>query len=157
MAQQASSARRIIAQNRKARWNYHLEDRFEVGIALQGTEVKSLREGRASLGDSYATERGGEIYLVNAHIAEYKAGGRFNHEPRRPRKLLLRKREIRRLIGTLRRDRVTLVPLTLYFNERGRVKVELAVASGKRKFDKRATEKEREWRRQKERLLKPRG
>jgi 4-hydroxy-tetrahydrodipicolinate synthase len=157
MAQHEPSAKKIIAQNRKARRDYHLEDRFEVGIALQGTEVKSLREGRASLGDSYAIERGGEIYLLNAHIAEYKAGGHFNHEPRRPRKLLLRKREIRRLIGTLRRGGVTLVPLTLYFNERGRVKVELAVASGKRKYDKRAAEKEREWRRQKERLLKSRA
>ena len=106
------------------------------------------------MGEAYAVERGGEIYLLNAHIAEYDAGGRFNHEPTRARKLLLKKREIRKLIGSLRRGGMTLVPLSLYFNERGRAKVEIALASGKRKHDKRATEKERDWQRSKQRLLR---
>lgn len=130
---------------------------MEAGIVLTGTEVKAMRQGRANLGEAYAVERGGEIYLINAHISEYAAGGVFNHEPTRPRKLLLKKREIQKLIGTLRRGGVTLVPLSLYFNERGRAKVELAIASGKRKYDKRAAEKERDWRREKERVMKARG
>lgn len=157
MARKAADGRKIVAQNRKARHNYHVEQAMEVGIVLTGTEVKAMRQGRANLGDAYAVERGGEIYLINAHISEYAAAGAFNHDPRRPRKLLLKKREIRKLIGTLRRGGVTLVPLSLYFNERGRAKVELAIASGKRKYDKRAAEKERDWRREKERVMKARG
>ncbi len=154
MATAKIDGRKFVAQNRKARHNYHIAERFESGIALTGTEVKSLRQGRASMGEAYAVERGGEIYLLNAHIAEYDAGGRFNHEPTRARKLLLKKREIRKLIGSLRRGGMTLVPLSLYFNERGRAKVEIALASGKRKHDKRATEKERDWQRSKQRLLR---
>lgn len=148
---------RRIAQNRKARRDYQLEKPFEVGIQLTGTEVKSLRAGRANINDAYAVERGGEIFLMNAHIAQYDGAGPFNHEPLRPRKLLLHKREIRKLVGTLRRGGVTLVPLTLYFNARGIAKIALALASGKRKYDKRAAEKERDWKRQKERLVRQRG
>jgi SsrA-binding protein len=154
MAARKDDGRKSIAQNRKARHNYHIAERFEAGIALTGTEVKSLRQGRASMGEAYAVERGGEIFLLNAHIAEYDAGGRFNHAPTRARKLLLKKREILKLIGNLRREGMTLVPLSLYFNERGRVKVEIGLASGKRKHDKRAAEKERDWQRNKQRLLR---
>jgi SsrA-binding protein len=119
--------------------------------------VKSLRAGRANINDAYATERGGEIFMVNAHISQYDGAGPFNHDPLRPRKLLLHKREIRKLVGTLRRGGVTLVPLTLYFNSRGIAKVALALASGKRKYDKRAAEKDRDWKRQKERIVRARG
>ncbi len=157
MAKQTDPGRTLIAQNRKARRDYFLEKPFEAGIQLTGTEVKSLRLGRANINDAYATERGGEIFLINAHISAYDGGGRFNHEPLRMRKLLLHRREIRRLVGTLRRGGVTLVPTALYFNPRGIAKVEISVASGKRKYDKRATEKERDWRRQKERLVRDRG
>ena len=154
MAARQSDGRKIVAQNRKARHNYHIAERFEAGIALTGTEVKSLRQGRASMGEAYAVERDGEIFLINAHIAEYDAGGRFNHVPTRARKLLLKKREIRKLIGNLRRGGMTLVPLSLYFNERGRAKIELALATGKRKYDKRADAKDRDWKRDKARLLR---
>jgi SsrA-binding protein len=155
MAAQKSDGRKIVAKNRKARHNYHIAEKFEAGIMLTGTEVKSLRQGRASMGESYAMERGGEMFLINAHIPEYAAGGRYNHEPTRARKLLLRKREIEKLSGSLRRGGgLTLVPLSLYFNERGRAKVEIAMASGKRKHDKRASEKERDWNRDKQRLLR---
>ena len=157
MAARQSDGRKIVAQNRKARYNYHIAERFEAGIALTGTEVKSLRQGRASMGEAYAAERGGEIFLINAHIAEYDAGGRYNHAPTRARKLLLKKREIRKLIGSLRRGGMTLVPLSLYFNARGRAKVELAMATGKRKYDKRASEKERDWKRNKHRLMRDRN
>ncbi len=154
MAAQKNDGRKLVAQNSPARHNYHIAERFEAGIALTGTEVKSLRQGRASMGEAYAVERGGEIYLINAHIAEYDAGGRFNHAPTRDRKLLLKKREIRKLIGNLRRGGVTLIPLSLYFNERGRAKVQIALASGKRKYDKRQAEKERDWKRNKQRLMR---
>ncbi len=147
---------RRVAQNRKAGRDYHLERPFEVGIQLAGTEVKSLRAGRANINDAYAAERGGEVYLLNAHIAQYDGAGPFNHDPLRPRKLLLHKREIRKLLGALRRGGVTLVPLALYFNARGIAKLSLALASGKRKYDKRAAEKERDWKRQKERLVRAR-
>ena len=157
MSGNAASGGRRIAQNRKARRDYHLERPFEVGIQLTGTEVKSLRLGRANINDAYATERGGEVFLINAHISQYEGAGTFNHDPMRPRKLLLHKREIRKLVGALRRGGVTLVPLTLYFNDRGIAKVALAMASGKRKYDKRAAEKERDWKRQKERLVRDRG
>jgi SsrA-binding protein len=157
MAAKESDGRTVVARNRKARYNYHIADRFEAGIALTGTEVKSLRQGRASMGEAYAVERDGEIFLINAHIAEYDAGGRYNHIPLRERKLLLRKREISKLIGSLRRGGVTMVPLSLYFNARGRAKIELALATGKRKYDKRATEKERDWKRDKARLLRDRN
>lgn len=145
---------RTVALNRKARHNYFIDETLEAGIALTGTEVKSLREGRANIGESYATIDEGEIYLLNAHISEYRGGNRFNHEPTRPRKLLLHKREIRKLIGAVQREGVTLVPLSIYFNDRGRAKVKLGIARGKRQYDKRATERDRDWQRRRQRLLR---
>ena len=144
----------VAAQNRKAWHDYFIQDTFEAGLVLTGTEVKSLRVGRASLTDAYATEKNGEFFLVNAHIAEYAGANRMNHEPLRPRKLLLRKREIARLIGAVQREGHTVVALSIYFNDRGIAKVQLGVAKGKRQFDKRAASKERDWKRQKERLLR---
>jgi SsrA-binding protein len=157
MAEKPGKNRKLVAQNRKARHDYHIDETFEAGIALLGTEVKSLREGRANLADSFAQEQNGEVVLLNAHIAPYSAGGRFNHEPLRPRKLLLHRRQIEKLRGELKRGGVTLVPLSLYFNERGRAKVELALAHGKRQHDKRAAEAERDWQREKGRLIRARG
>jgi SsrA-binding protein len=154
MAKPASGAKRVIAQNRKARHDYLIESTVEAGIMLTGTEVKSLRAGRASIAESYAAEQGNEIYLINSHIPEYPPAGRFNHEPRRPRKLLLHKRQMTQLIGAITREGYTLVPLSIYFNEKGRAKVELGLAKGKKKHDKRAAEKERDWQRQKARLLR---
>jgi len=148
---------KIVAENRKARHNYTIEDVYEAGIVLHGSEVKSLRGGHASLGDSYAEVKDGEIFLVNAHIPEYPQAGRFNHAPRRPRKLLLHKREIDRLAGAVKRAGMTLVPLSIYFNDKGRAKVELATARGKKLYDKRQTEKDRSWKRAKERLLREKG
>ncbi|MCW0236382.1 MAG: SsrA-binding protein SmpB [Ferrovibrio sp.] len=150
MAQQP----RTVAENRRARYDYHLDETFDAGVALVGSEVKSLRDGRASIQDAYAAEQGGEIWLINSHIPEYHGANRFNHEPRRQRKLLLKHREIDRMIGALKRGGVTLVPLTIYFNERGRAKVKVALARGKKLHDKRETEKERDWKREQHRLLK---
>ena len=154
MAVKKTSTRVLIAQNRKARHNYNIGDHFEAGIELTGTEVKSLRDGRASMGEAYAIERGGEVFLVNAHISEYKSGGRYNHAPLRERRLLLKKREINKLIGSLRRGGMTMVPLSLYFNKRGLAKISLGIAEGKKKVDKRETIKKRDWDREKHRLLK---
>jgi SsrA-binding protein len=154
MAKQAVAQGRVAAQNRKARYNYFIDETIEAGVMLTGTEVKSLREGRANIGEAYASAQGGELFLVNAHISEYSGGNRLNHEPLRPRKLLLRKREIERLVGAIQRKGVTLVPLEIYFNPRGIAKVRLGVARGKRQYDKRATTKERDWQRQKARLLR---
>ena len=148
------AARRIVADNRKARRDYFIDETLEAGLVLVGTEVKSLRGGRANLNDAYAAERDGEIFLYNAYIPEYTGGNRFNHETRRPRKILLHRREVSRLIGTLKRGGVTLIPLMLYFNEQGRAKVEIAIGRGKKQHDKRATIKERDWLRQKERLMR---
>ncbi len=148
---------RVVAENRKARHDYLIEEALEAGLVLVGTEVKSLRLGRASLNESYATERDGELYLLNANIAEFPPAGPFNHEPKRPRKLLLHRREIARLIGAITRQGYTLVPLSLYFNERGRAKVRLGLARGRKKYDKRALEKERAWQREKARLMRGRG
>jgi SsrA-binding protein len=149
-----AAARRSVAQNRKALHNYFIDERFEAGIVLSGTEVKSLRRGRASISEAYAGESGGELYLFNAHIPEYEAGNRFNHEPKRPRKLLLHKREMSRLFGATKREGMTVVPLSLYFNPRGLAKVELGLARGKKLHDKRASVKERDWQREKQRLLR---
>ena len=146
----------MVAQNRKARHDYFIEESFEAGLVLTGTEVKSLRAGHATLGDSYAVEKGGEIYLVNAHISEYSGGNQENHEPLRERKLLLHKREIARLIDATQRQGMTVVPLALYFNSRGIAKVNLGIAKGKRQYDKRAAIKDREWKRDKARLMKDR-
>jgi SsrA-binding protein len=151
------STPRVAAQNRKARHEYFVNERIEAGLVLVGTEVKALREGRGNIAESYAGEKDGEIFLFNAYIPEYGPASRFNHEPRRPRKLLLHKREARKLIGATARKGVTLVPLSIYFNDRGRAKVELALATGKKQYDKRATIKERDWGRQKQRLMRARG
>ena len=148
---------RVVAENRKARHNYHLEETVEAGIALVGTEVKSLRQGRANIAESFAEIRGGEAWLVNAHIPEYTHGNIHNHEPRRPRKLLLKKREIKRLMGAVDRRGYTLVPLKLYFNDRGIAKLLLALGKGKRAVDKREDIKKRDWERQKARLMKDYG
>jgi SsrA-binding protein len=153
----AEAERRIAADNRRARHDYFLDEKFEAGIQLQGTEVKSLRTGRANLTDAHAGERDGEIWLFNAYIPEYSGGNRFNHEPRRPRKLLLHKREISKLIGSIKRGGYTLIPLSIYFNKRGLAKVEVALARGKKLHDKRATAKERDWKREQGRLLRDRG
>ena len=152
-----AAARRSVAQNRKALHNYFIDERFEAGIVLSGTEVKSLRRGRASITEAYAGESGGELYLFNAHIPEYEAGNRFNHEPKRPRKLLLHKREMSRLFGATKREGMTVVPLSLYFNPRGLAKVELGLARGKKLHDKRASERDRDWQREKQRLLREKG
>ena len=148
---------RTVADNRRARYDYHLDDTFDAGVVLVGSEVKSLRDGRASIQDSYAAEQGGEIWLINCHIPEYHGANRFNHEPRRQRKLLLKHKEIDKMIGALKRGGVTLVPLSIYFNERGRAKVKIALARGKKLHDKRETEKARDWSREKQRLIRDKG
>ena len=145
---------KVVAENRRARYDYFIEDKFEAGIALTGTEVKSIRQGEGSIAESYATFEGEEIWLINSHIPEYSHGNRMNHEPRRKRKLLLNKREIAKLHGAVTRQGLTLVPLSLYFNGRGRAKVELALARGKKAHDKRETVKERDWKREQQRLLR---
>jgi SsrA-binding protein len=157
MAAPSSENFRVVAQNRRARFNYHLEETFEAGIALTGSEVKSLRAGKATIAESYADARGGEIWLVNANIPEYLQAGRFNHAPKRLRKVLLHRRQINKLIGAVEREGMTLVPLRLYFNERGRAKIELALARGKKLYDKRETEKKRSWERERGRLLRAKG
>ncbi len=154
MAKAQNPHQKIVADNRKARFNYSIGDTFEAGIALTGTEVKSLRAGKATIGESYAGEHRGEIFLINANIPEYLQANRFNHEPKRPRKLLLHKRQVNKLIGAVQREGMTLVPLRLYFNEKGRAKVELALAKGKQLHDKRETEKKRDWNRDKARLMR---
>ena len=148
---------KVVAENRRARYDYFVEERFEAGIALTGTEVKSLRGGEGSIAESYAAVEGEELWLINSHIPEYSHGNRLNHQPRRPRKLLLKGREIAKLQGAVARQGLTLVPLSLYFNSRGRAKVELAVARGKKMHDKRETEKERDWKREQGRLMRDRG
>ena len=154
MAKATNPHQKIVADNRKARFNYAIGDTFEAGIALTGTEVKSLRAGKATIGESYAGEHEGEIFLINANIPEYLQANRFNHEPKRPRKLLLHKRQVNKLIGAVQREGMTLVPLKLYFNDKGRAKVELALAKGKQLHDKRETEKKRDWNRDKARLMR---
>ncbi len=148
---------KTVAENRKARYEYAIEDVFEAGIALTGTEVKSLRFGEGTIAESYAEANGEEVWLINANIPEFSHGNRFNHEPRRPRKLLLNTREINKLHAAVARQGMTLVPLSVYFNGRGRAKVELALAKGKKAHDKRESIKERDWKRDKQRLMKERG
>ncbi|URD62120.1 SsrA-binding protein SmpB [Sphingomonas sp. KRR8] len=147
----------VVAENRRARYDYFVEDRFEAGIELKGTEVKALRAGEGSIAESYATVEGEEIVLINSHIPEYKNGSYMNHEPRRKRRLLLRKREIDKLNGAVTRQGLTLVPLSIYFNSAGRAKLELALARGKKTHDKRETIKERDWKREQGRLLRAHG
>ena len=156
MAQQRESGK-LVAENRKARFNYAIEDTIEAGLVLTGSEVKSLRTGKANIADAYASvERDGALYLINAHIAEYPQA-RANHEPTRPRKLLLHKRELDRLAGGIQRQGMTVVPLKLYFNNRGIAKALLGLARGKKLHDKRETEKERSWNREKARLMREKG
>jgi SsrA-binding protein len=157
MAAKPEKKLRVVADNRKARFNYFIDETMEAGVALTGTEVKSLRAGKATIAESYADSRDGEIWLINSNIPEYQQAHRFNHTPKRPRKLLLHRRQINKLIGAVEREGMTLVPLKLYFNERGRAKVELALARGKKLFDKRDTEKKRSWDRERGRLLRQKG
>ncbi|WP_319413607.1 SsrA-binding protein SmpB [uncultured Cohaesibacter sp.] len=148
---------RVVAENRKARHDYEFGDVIEAGLQLTGTEVKSLRTGKANIAESYASDENGEIVLINSHIPEYGQGNRFNHEPRRPRKLLLHKREIARMSQAVQRDGMTIVPLKLYFNDKGIAKLAVAVARGKKNYDKRQDAKKRDWQRDKARLLRDRG
>ncbi|SIT58776.1 SsrA-binding protein [Mesorhizobium prunaredense] len=148
---------KTVAENRKARFSYEVLDTIEAGLMLTGTEVKSLRQGQANIQDSYASVEGGEIWLINSYLPEYLQANRFNHEPRRRRKLLLNKREMAKLSQSVDREGMTLVPLKIYFNEKGRAKLLLAVGRGKKLHDKRETEKQRDWSREKGRLLKERG
>ncbi len=157
MAQPSGAPGRVVAQNRRARHEYFIDETLEAGIVLTGSEVKSLRANRGSINEAHAGERDGEIWLYNAHIPEYGPAKHFGHEPRRVRKLLLHKREIDKLIGAIRREGATLVPLSLYFNDRGVAKVQLGLVRGKRKADKRAAIKERDWQRDKARLMRARG
>jgi SsrA-binding protein len=157
MAKDARSAQRIVADNRRARFNYEIVDALEAGIALTGTEVKSLRGGKANIGDAYAGPSGEELFLFNAYIPEYLQANRFNHETRRPRRLLLHKRQINKLIGATQREGFTLIPLKIYFNERGRAKIELGLGRGKKLHDKRETEKRRSWDRERARLMREKG
>src|SRR5437764_11068258 len=146
--------KKVVAENRRDRFDYIVEERFEAGIQLTGTEVKSLPSGEGSIAESYAAVQGEEVWLINSHIPEYSHGNRFNHDPKRPRKLLLKNREIAKLHGAVARQGLTLVPLSMYFNGTGRAKVELALARGKKVHDKRETVKERDWKREQQRLLR---
>ncbi|ACT56748.1 SsrA-binding protein SmpB [Candidatus Liberibacter asiaticus] len=146
--------KKVVSDNRKARYNYHIVRSFEAGIVLTGTEVKSLRVSKVNISDSYATFENDEIWLTNSYIPEYLQANRFNHYPRRNRKLLLSKREIHRLYAAVRRDGMTLVPMKIYFNAKGLAKIDLALAQGKKNYDKRETEKKRDWDRQKHRILR---
>ncbi|MBM3543745.1 MAG: SsrA-binding protein SmpB [Alphaproteobacteria bacterium] len=152
-----SESGKLIAENRKARFNYDIEEKLEAGIVLTGSEVKSLRAGRATIAEAYAVDERGELYLINAHISEYAGAARDGHVPTRPRKLLLHKREMARLLGAIQRQGMTLVPLRMYFNARGIAKVQLGLAKGKKLHDKRETEKKRDWDRQKGRLMREKG
>ncbi|MET0183042.1 MAG: SsrA-binding protein SmpB [Caulobacterales bacterium] len=157
MTEKKEQPRKLIAENRRARFDYALEDTYEAGITLVGTEVKMLRMGRANIAESYASPERGELYLINADIPLYPPAGQFNHAPRRPRKLLVKKRELYKLMGAVEREGRTIVPLKLYFNARGLAKLEIAIAKGKKAVDKRATSKDRDWKRDQARLLRDRG
>ena len=157
MADKPARAIKVVADNRKARFNYAIGETFEAGIVLTGSGVKSLRAGKATIAESYADARGGELWLINSNIPEYLQASRFNHAPKRARKLLLQKREINRLTGAVEREGMTIVPLKLYFNEKGRAKVEIALARGKKLHDKRETLKKRSWERERGRLMRMKG
>lgn len=148
---------KVVAENRKARFNYEIVETLEAGLQLTGTEVKALREGKSNIAESYASAEGGEMWLINSYLPEYLQGNQFNHDPRRRRKLLLHEREIVKLSAAVERDGMTLVPLKVYFNDRGRAKLELALGRGKKLHDKRETEKQRDWARQKARLMRDNG
>ena len=157
MAPKTEPGRRVVADNRSARYHYSIEDTLEAGIALTGTEVKSLRSGKATLGEAYAGPSGNDLMLFNVFIPEYLEANRFNHDTKRPRRLLLHRRQIDKLIGATQRQGYTVVPLKIYFNERGRAKVELGLGKGKQAHDKREAVKERDWKRDQARLLRDRG
>jgi len=157
MSKSDGGGSKLIAENRRARFDYFLEQTYEAGLSLTGTEVKALRLGRANIAESYAATEGQEIVLINAYIPEYGPANRFNHDPRRPRKLLLHRREIDRMLGAVQREGRTLVPTRLYFNDKGRVKLELALAKGKKAHDKREVAAERDWKREQGRLLREKG
>ena len=148
---------KVISDNRRARYDYEIIQTFEAGIALQGSEVKSLRTGHTNLAEAYATMKNGELWLINSNIPEYREANRFNHEPKRPRKLLLHKKEIEKLSSGVLREGLTIIPLKLLFNKRGRVKVDLALARGKKLHDKREAIKDRDWGREKSRLMRAKG
>nr|WP_137678109.1 SsrA-binding protein SmpB [Parerythrobacter lutipelagi] len=153
----AFDKQKTVAENRRARFDYSIEDKYEAGIALHGTEVKALRAGQASIAESYAEVRDGQVWLINANIPEFSHGNRNNHEPKRPRKLLLHEREISRMTGAVERKGMTLVPMSIYFNGQGRAKIELALAKGRQAQDKREYVKDRDWKRDKARLLREKG
>ncbi len=157
MAEKKPRPFKIIAENRKARFNYEIGEVVEAGIALTGTEVKSLRQGKATIAESYADAKGGEIWLVNANIPEYLQASRFNHTPKRPRKLLLHRRQIDKLAAGVDREGMTIIPLKMFFNERGRAKIEIALGRGKKLHDKRETDKKRTWDRERSRLMRIKG
>jgi SsrA-binding protein len=154
MAKKPEPKNRVVADNRKARFHYEITDTVEAGIALTGTEVKSLRNGKATIGEAYAGPSGNDLLLFNAYIPEYLEANRFNHDTKRPRRLLLHRRQIDKFIGATQREGYTVVPLKIYFNDRGRAKVELGLGRGKKLHDKRETAKERDWQRDKARLLR---
>ena len=157
MAKKKDDTKQVVSENRKARFNYAIEENLEAGMMLTGTEVKSLRSGKATIAEAYAHVKDGEVWLVNANIPEYGGGNRFNHEPTRVRKLLLKAREIDKLHRATAREGMTLIPLKVYFNERGIAKIDLGVAKGKKLHDKRADTKERDWQRDKARLMRQKG
>jgi SsrA-binding protein len=157
MAGNSERPLKVVADNRKARFNYEIGESFEAGVALTGTEVKSLRSGKATIAESFAVSRDGELWLQNSNIPEYLQASRFNHAPKRPRKLLLHKRQLAKLIGAVEREGMTIVPLKLYFNPKGRAKVEIALARGKKLHDKRETAKKRSWDRERSRLMRVKG
>ncbi|MEM8588455.1 MAG: SsrA-binding protein SmpB [Pseudomonadota bacterium] len=157
MAPKSGQEGETVARNRRARHDYFIDDTLEAGVILTGSEVKSLRAGRASLNESYAGPMEGELYLFNAHIPEYRPANQFNHAPRRPRKLLVRRKQLNELLGASQRRGVTLVPLAIYFNKRGLAKVAIGLARGKKQHDKRETVKQRDWQREKQRLLREKG
>jgi SsrA-binding protein len=157
MAKKADPEKKVVADNRKARFSYSIDDTIEAGIMLMGSEVKALRSGKATIAESYAQAKDGEIWLVNAYIPEYTMANRFNHEPKRVRKLLVRKTEARKLSAAVQREGMTLVPLRVYFNPKGIAKIELGIAKGKKLHDKRETEKKRDWQRDKARLMRATG
>jgi SsrA-binding protein len=148
---------KLIAENRRARFDYFLEETIEAGLILTGTEVKALRLGRANIAESYASAENGDIMLINAYIPEYGPANRFNHEPRRPRKLLLHRKQIDKLAGAVNRDGRTIIPTRLYFDDKGRAKLEVALAKGKKLHDKREVEADRDWKREQGRLMRDKG
>ncbi|MDP4022461.1 SsrA-binding protein SmpB [Methylobacterium sp. NEAU 140] len=157
MAPKPEPGRRVVADNRSARFHYAIEDTFEAGIALTGTEVKSLRGGKATIGEAYAGPSGNDLMLFNAFIPEYLEANRFNHDTKRPRRLLLHRRQINKLLGATQRQGYTVIPLKIYFNDKGRAKVELGLGKGKQAHDKRESVKQRDWERDRARILRDRG